>query len=68
MQRATFALVRVDALVDAFMAHAGLFVDQKVATDLLWTPRFFELALNDIPSLGLNPRPIGAGLFAGLCE
>jgi len=42
MQRATFALVGVDALVDTLMAHAGLFVDQKIAADLLRTPGLFQ--------------------------
>ena len=68
MQRATLALVSVDALVDALVAHAGLFVDQKVAADLLWTPHLFEFGFNQLPGFDFNPRPVCAGLLASLCK
>lgn len=64
MQRAIFALIGIDVLIDALVADAGLVVDQKVAADLLRTPRFFELGLNHIPGFGINPRPVCAGFSA----
>lgn len=41
MQRAPFALVGIDALVDTLVAHTGLFVDPQIAADLLRTPSIF---------------------------
>ena len=49
VQRATFALVSVDVLVDALVACTGLFVDQQVAADLLRTPDLFQFGLNKRP-------------------
>lgn len=46
VQGATGAFVRVDTLVDGFVADGGLPVGLEVARDLLWTPGLGKLGLD----------------------
>gem|GEM_PF-1987526 len=64
MELATTALVRMDMLVDPFMADLQTLLLRQPAADLLQDPVLAQQVLNRLPSPGCNPR-LGSGLAAG---
>lgn len=66
VQHTPDAPVGVDALVDGFVADAGLVGGLEIAGDLLWTPQLGELGFGKGPCIGADAAAVLTGPHAGL--